>query len=72
MVKHLRTHLGKNVYQCEYCDEAFPKHGELKKHWRIHFDKTMTSNPQDMNLYTIQEISIEIIDQEMVEEIKDS
>ena len=39
LVKHLRTHLGPNVYKCDIndCSEAFPKFTELKNHKMIHF-----------------------------------
>lgn len=39
LCKHLRTHLGPNIYKCdiEGCSEAFSKFGELKLHKQEHF-----------------------------------
>lgn len=40
LIKHLRTHLGPNVYKCDIddCSEAFPKFTELKNHKVEHFN----------------------------------
>lgn len=38
-MKHLRTHMGPNIYKCdqEDCNEAFEKYNELKHHKAIHY-----------------------------------
>ena len=38
-MKHLKIHLGPNVYRCDFegCQESFEKFNELKKHKCNHF-----------------------------------
>lgn len=39
LTKHLRSHLGPNIYKCEIegCNDSFSKFGELKLHKQEHF-----------------------------------
>lgn len=39
LVKHLRTHLGPNIYRCDIddCTESFAKFNQLKNHKMIHY-----------------------------------
>lgn len=35
--KHLRTHVGDNIYKCEICDKGFLLHRHLNKHLLEHY-----------------------------------
>lgn len=37
--KHMRTHLGENMYQCNLCDENFRLDWQLKRHSFVHYKK---------------------------------
>lgn len=43
LTKHLRSHLGPNIYKCEIegCGEAFSKYSELKVHKQEHYVDNM-------------------------------
>lgn len=48
LVKHLRSHVGNNTYQCDICPMAFRLYNELKKHKLEHFQtqqKIIESTP---------------------------
>lgn len=36
-VKHTRSHVGDNTYQCKQCSVAFRLHSELREHSKIHY-----------------------------------
>lgn len=43
LMKHLRTHLGPNVYKCDIgdCLEAFTTFSKLRNHKQIHYNNVM-------------------------------
>lgn len=37
LTKHLRTHLGDNIYKCAVCDEGFQWKKDLNRHSNEHY-----------------------------------
>ena len=48
MMKHLRSHIGDNVYQCELCPQAFPMVKDLRQHFTHHINDTEEEKRQNL------------------------
>lgn len=39
LTKHIRSHVGENMYRCDQCGESFRLQTELRKHSYTHYNK---------------------------------
>lgn len=47
LIKHLRTHLGEEVYKCEECPRRFKFSIELRKHSYEHYKEQQMNDKKD-------------------------
>lgn len=47
LIKHMKTHLGDDIYRCDVCGQGFQYHADLKLHTFEHYKKDKSKREAD-------------------------